>query len=173
MARSLGAWREPATRIPLRWGTYRLRVVAAIVLIVAGGLLVQATSVYAFYFLPIGLAAHALGWLILPARGGRRVIAAAVSALAVAMQLTGSEASVLLVVPLAFWFLLRQRPATSYLATLLPLASGLILAKLFPQFGGGAIVVVVSLVVLVAAAWIGRSIAKNRRIFSQSDATRQ
>lgn len=160
MTATNGRLHEPTSLLPLRWGRYRPRYLAAVVLIVAGALVVQAGSAYADHLLLIGMLAHIAGWLILPARGARRAAIAVPSALLVGALLLGSIATVLLVVPLAFWLYLRQRPALSYLATLLPLASGLVLARLYPQYGDGAIVVGVSLVMIVAAAWIARSIAR-------------
>jgi hypothetical protein len=152
-------WREPTSLLPLRWGTYRLRYLGAIVLILAGALVLQAGSAYADYLIAIGFSTHIAGWAILPARGVRRAAVAVPSALLVGSLLIGSVAAVLLVAPLAFWLLVRQRPGRSYLATLLPLASGLVLAQLYPQYGHGAIVVAVSLVVIVGSAWIARWIA--------------
>lgn len=156
------SWQEPTSLLPLRWGRYRPRYLAALSLIVAGALVVQAGSAYADYLLVIGMFAHIAGWLILPARGARRAAIAIPSALLVGALLLGSIAAVLLIGPLACWLYLRQRPPLSYLGTLLPLASGLILAQLYPQYGEGTVVVVVSLVMIVAAAWIARSIARSR-----------
>jgi hypothetical protein len=161
VATTLG-WREPGSLIPLRWGRYRARYLAAVFLLVAGAVVLQAGSAYADYLIVIGAGAHIAGWLILPARGARRAAVAVPSALLVGSLLLGSVTAVLLVAPLAFWLMLRQRPGPSYLATLLPLASGLVLAQLYPQYGDGAIVVTVSLVVIVAAAWIARWIAVSR-----------
>ncbi len=165
-----GKWREPTSLLPLRWGGYRPRYIAAVGLIIAGGLLVQTGSVYSENFLTLGIAAHVAGWLILPARGPRRVAVAIPSALLVGALLLGSVASVLLVGPLACWLYLRQRPALSYLALLMPLTSGLVLAQIFPQYGNGIIVAAVSTVVLIGAAWLARSIAGSRRIPSHPDA---
>lgn len=156
-------WQEPTSRLPLRWGTYRARYLGALALILAGALVLQAGSAYADYLIVIGVGAHIAGWLILPARGARRAAVAVPSALLIGSLLLGSVAAVLLVAPLAFWLLLRERPGKSYLATLLPLASGLVLAQLYPQYGDGAIVVAVSLVVIVGAAWIARWLALPRR----------
>jgi hypothetical protein len=168
VAEEAAAWREPARALPLRWGGYRGRYVAAVALLLAGGLLVQAASVYAGYLLVGGLAAHIAGWIILPARGPRRVAIALPSALAVGSLLFGSAGSILLVIPLAGWLYLRQRPAIAYLVTVLPVLGGLVLSQLYPQYGHGAIVVGVSTVVLVTSAWLGRSITKSRPISSQS-----
>ena len=155
-------WREPSSLLPLRWGRYRLRYLGAIALILAGALVLQAGSAYADYLIVIGFVAHIAGWAILPARGAHRAAVAVPSALFVSALLLGSVAAALLVVPLAFWLLVRQRPGRSYLATLLPLASGLILAQLYPQYGNGAIVVAVSLLVVVASAWIARVLAQSQ-----------
>lgn len=157
-----GGWREPSSLIPLRWGGYRARYLTAVFLIVAGALVLQAGSAYADYLIVLGVGAHIAGWLILPARGAPRAAVALPSALLVGSLLLGSVAAVLLVAPLAFWLMLRQRPGISYLATLLPLASGLVLAQLYPQYGDGAIVVAVSLAMIVGAAWIARWIAASR-----------
>jgi len=88
--------------------------------------------------------------------------------LAVGSLLFGSAGSILLVIPLAGWLYLRQRPAIAYLVTVLPVLGGLVLSQLYPQYGHGAIVVGVSAVVLVTSAWLGRSITKSRPISSQS-----
>ena len=157
-------WQEPTSLLPLRWGRYRPRYLGATFLILAGALVLQAGSAYADYLIVIGFVAHIAGWAILPARGAQRAAVAVPSALLVGSLLLGSVAAVLLVVPLAFWLLLRQRPGRSYLTTLLPLVSGLILAQLYPQYGDGAIVVIVSLVVIVASAWIARAVAQRRTV---------
>ncbi|MHC5797642.1 hypothetical protein ACVXZ4_15950 [Lacisediminihabitans sp. FW035] len=158
------SWREPTSLLELRWGRYRPRYVGAIVLILAGALVLQAGSAYADYLILIGFVSHIAGWAILPARGGPRAAVAVPSALLVGSLLLGSVAAVLLVGPLAFWLMVRQRPARSYLATLLPLVSGLALARLYPQYGDGAIVVAVSLVVIVASAWLARAVARPRAL---------
>jgi hypothetical protein len=163
MATRIG-WREPTSLLELRWGRYRPRYIGAIVLILAGALVLQAGSAYADYLIAIGFVSHVAGWAILPARGARRAAVAVPSALLVGSLLLGSVAAVLLVGPLAFWLLLRERPGRSYLATLIPLASGLVLAKLYPQYGDGAIVVAVSLVVIVASAWLARALARPRAL---------
>jgi len=155
-------WREPSSLLSLRWGHYQPRYFGAIMLILGGALVLQAGSAYADYLIVIGFAFHIAGWAILPARGTHRAAVAMPSALLVGALLFGSVAAVLLVVPLAFWLFVRQRPGRSYLATLLPLASGLILAQLYPQYGNGAIVVAVSLLVVVASAWIARVLAQSQ-----------
>ena len=161
---SAEGWREPTRSIPLRSGGYSSRYVAALVLLFAGALLVQATSVYTGYLLVIGIGAHVLGWMLLPSIGVRRVVIALPSALCASALLISPLASLLLVVPLVGWLWTRQRPIVAYLVTIFPVLSGLILGALFPHYGHGLVVVIVSIFVIVACAWLARTIARTRRI---------
>ena len=158
-----GGWREPAASIPLRWGGYRARYLAALTLILAGGLLAQATSAYATYLLTIGLAAHLLGWWILPSRGGRRLWASLLSAFVLVLLLTGGPSSAALVIPLAGWLFARQRPARSYIVLVAPVAAGIVLGQAFPQYGSGAVVIAIAGAVLVGSAWLARLLANSRQ----------
>lgn len=155
-------WREPTALLPLRWGSYRARYLTATALVIAGALLVQATSVYAVFLLGAGFLAMIAGWLVLPSRGLRRLGVVIPAALASSAPLFGSAGAIALVVALAAWLYLRQRPGIAYLVLPLPVLSGVILAQLFPQYGDGLIVVAVSLVVVVASAWLAQSIARTR-----------
>jgi hypothetical protein len=157
-------WREPTSSVVLLWGGYRTRYLLALVLIVAGALLVQAGSAYAGYFIGIGFAAHIVGWLILPSRGVRRVIIAVPSAICASAPLIGSLATVLLVLCLLGWLWARQRPALSYLVLVFPIVCGVVLHQIYPQYGDGGIVVAVSLAVVVGSAWLASLIARTRRI---------
>lgn len=168
MTRTDTGWREPTAQIPLRWGGYRARYLAAVVLILAGGLLVQASSVYSQQFLAVGAVAHLIGWWVLPSRGWRRLWSSIPSVLVMILLLTGGPAFAALVVPLAGWLWLRQRPARSYLALIAPLAAGILLGQAFPQYGSGAIVVSISGLVLVGAAWLARLLANNGQLPSRT-----
>ena len=152
-------WREPSSLLPLRWGSYRLRYLAGLGLAISGGLLVQVTSTYSLGVLPIGLFLHILGWCILPGIGGRRVLAAAFSALTTILLLNGATSIVFLVMPLAAWLFLRQRPILSYSVLAIPVVSAYILAQAFPDYGWGALVLSFALAMLAGAAWLGRSLA--------------
>lgn len=152
-------WREPTSRLPLRWGSYRLRYLIGLALILGGGLLVQLASAYSLWALPVGLFLHITGWCILPGIGRRRVLASGVSALMTIVLLNGAAATGLLAIPLAAWFLVRQRPLRSYVVLAVPLLASIPLAQLFPDYGWGAIVLPIAGVVVGAAAWLGRSLA--------------
>lgn len=152
-------WREPSSLLPLRWGPYRLRYLAGLTAVIVGGLLVQATSTYSLAALPVGLFLHIVGWCILPGIGWRRVLGAAFSTFTVILLLNGATSMVFLVIPLAAWLLLRQRPPLSYAALIVPAIVAYLLAEGFPDYGSGALVLAIAGVALAAAAWFGRSLA--------------
>jgi hypothetical protein len=164
-------WREPTSLLPLRWGGYRSRYTAALTLLVAGGLLAQAASAYATYLLYAGLTAHLLGWWILPGRGWRRFWMSLPSALVMLVLLTGGPSSAALVVPLAGWLYVRQRPARCYLVLLAPFIAGVVLGQVFPQYGHGAVVVTVASAVLVGSAWLARLLANSGQTPSHEPAS--
>jgi hypothetical protein len=157
-----GAWSEPTRAIPLRWGTYPLRYIAALVLVLGGAILVQPTSVYSGYLFEIGVPAQLLGWIIIPSGGARRAWFALPATLCSCLLLIGSAGTFALVVPLVSWLAIRHRPAFSYLVLVLPIVSAIVLVSLFPQYGDGVIVGVVSFVVLVGSSWLARAIAASR-----------
>jgi hypothetical protein len=152
-------WREPASSLPLRWGTYRGRYLAGLALAFAGGLLVQVTSTYSLAVRPVGLFLHITGWCILPGVGWRRVLGAAVSALTTIVLLNGAPATGFLAIPLLAWLLLRRRPLASYLAVVIPPFAGFLLAQYFPDYGWSGVVLPIAGAALVGAAWLGRWIA--------------
>lgn len=170
-ASSSDGWREPTSVLPLRWGGYRFRYVAALALVFAGGLLVQATSAYATYLLYIGMAAHVLGWWILPSRGWRRFWMSLLSATVMLVLLTGGPSSAALVIPLAGWLYLRQRRALCYLVLLAPFAAGVLLGQVFPQYGYGTIVIASAGAVLVGSAWLARLLANSGQTPSHTPAS--
>lgn len=162
--RAQPGWREPASLLPLRWGSYRSRYLGGLALTIAGGLLIQLTSAYSLAVLPIGIFLHVAGWCILPGVGWRRVLASAVSALIMIVLLNGAQSTAFLAVTLASWLFVRQRPPLSYLVVAIPPVGGLLLAQLFPDYGWGAVVLPIAGVLLAGAAWLGRSLtAMSRR----------
>ena len=153
-------WREPASLRPPRWGGYRRRYGAGLSLLLAGGLLVQSGSVYAPGLMLIGMVAHLIGWWLVPGRGWRRIIVSVPSLTTVMLILNGAAAMVFLVVPLAGWLWLRQRPARSYLVLVFPALSSYVLSLFFAQYGSGALVLFVSGLVIAGSAWLARFLAK-------------
>ncbi len=152
-------WGEPARRRELRWGDYRLRYGLAVALLLVGGILIQLGSAYTLSFLVAGVVAHAAGWVVLPGLGDRRLVVAIPSLLGVSAPLIGPLGATLVVLCLAGWLWVRERPAISYLACLLPIAVGVAMALAYQQYGYGGIVAGGCLVVLVGAAWLARALA--------------
>lgn len=154
------AWREPTSLIPLKWGTYRERYVAGFLLIVAGTLALQGSNIYAVWFFVLGPVALIIGWSIMPARGWRRVLGATLGPLQAVTLLAGPQAVWTLSLALVLWLTVRHRPARSYVTVLFPIASGVILAQFFEEYGGMPLALTLSVSVLVASAWLARLIAK-------------
>lgn len=164
-------WREPASGLPIRWGSYRGRYVAALALVLGGGILVQTGSVYLPQVMLVGMAAHLLGWWILPGRGWRRVIVSLPSLTTVMLILNGAAAMVFLVIPLAGWLWLRHRPLRAYPVMVLPAITAYLLTLNFAQYGTGALVLLISGAVVIGSAWLARLIAVARPVQSDSPAS--
>ncbi len=155
---------EPTARLPLRWGAYRTRWAAGLLLIVAGAAgLAGGTSATALTVLYPGWIAHFVGWTILPAAGWRRAIAAVSSSIVLVFLLSGPAFFWLLTLGYAMWLLVRHRPVLSYTTVSLVLAAGILIARIIPDdrpwgFGLGVAAMVVS-------AWVARGIhaAQDRR----------
>lgn len=161
--RTRAGWREPASLLPLRWGSYRGRYLGGLALAFVGGLLIQLTSTYSLVVLPIGFFLHVVGWCILPGVGWRRVLGSAASALIMIVLLNGAQATPFLAATLAAWLLVRQRPLISYTVVAIPPVGGLLLAQAFPDYGWGVVVLPIAGALLAAAAWLGRSLAAMSR----------
>ncbi len=157
---STQSWREPTSLIPLKWGTYRERYVAGLILIVSGTLALQASNIYAVWFFVQGPIALVIGWSIMPARGWRRILAASLGLFQAIALLSGPQSVWTLAIPFALWLSVRHRPGRSYLTVLFPLACGIIVAQFLEEYGGMPVALAISAVVLVASAWTARLIAK-------------
>ena len=166
-----GSWREPASAVPIRWGTYRIRYVAALILILGGAVLVQTGSVYLPQVMLVGMGAHLAGWWILPGRGWRRVTVSLPSLTTVMLILNGAAAMLFLVIPLAGWLWLRHRPLRAYPVLLLPAIAAYLLTLNFAQYGFGAIVLLISGGVVIGSAWLARCIAVAVAVQSDSPAS--
>ena len=154
-----GVWREPATTLSLRWGSYRSRLIIGLVLAFVGGLIIQLTSAYSLVALPSGVLLHVVGWCILPGIGWRRVLGATLGALSSIMMLNGASSTVFLAVALGAWLFLRQRPLVSYLVLVIPAITAYLLSQQFAEYGSSLLVLSVGAVTIVGAAWLARSLA--------------
>lgn len=156
-------WREPTRLVSLTWGTYDDRWLAGLVFIVAGAVQVQGANAYALVFLLIGTVASAVGWSILPASGGRRVLAAIVGTASTWLLLIGPQAAWTLTASLLAWLLVRHRPARSWIVVVLPLGTGIALAQVLEEYRFLPLALGVQLVMVVASAWVARALARPRR----------
>lgn len=152
-------WTEPTRALPLRWGRYEDRYLAGLLMIVGGGLQLQGSNTWTLPLLLIGTVAHAAGWAIMPARGGRRLLAVVAASAQLWILLAGPPWAWSLVAQYLCWLLVRHRPARSYLTALLPLASGVIIPRFFTEYSGMPATLAISTAVLVGSAWLARGIA--------------
>ena len=157
------AWVEPAARLPLRWGSYRGRVIAGLVLIAGGLVHLQAARTEDLIPLIIGSSAHVIGWLIMPATAWRRLVPLLPSTLVVWLLLTGPQSVWTLTVPFIFWLIVRHRPARSYLALGPVLLNGVAAVGLFGEYDGMLLSLALSTVVLVGSAWWAWALARPPR----------
>ena len=156
--RSAG-WTDPVGATPLRFGTHRVRYRAAIVLLFAGGALLQFSSAYTLAITAIGLSASIAGWILIPAPGGRRAAVLAPAILGVFSLLGGAQSGGMLVLTLAAWLIVRMRPLASFVVLVLPAAASYGLTQFFPHYGAGVVVGTAMGAVLVASAFLARLIA--------------
>ncbi len=163
MASSDPGWREPASLLPLHWGHYADRYVAGIILIVGGAIQLQGSNTWTLPLLLIGTLSHALGWVILPARGWRRMLAVVPATAQIWLLLTGPLSVWTLTVPYLCWLIVRHRPWRSYLTLALPIANGILLPRFFTEYSGMPQALAISMVVFVGAAWLARALATTRR----------
>ncbi len=159
MSGGVSVWREPTSLVRLRWGTYRGRYLAGILLIVGGAVQLQGSNTYTLPLLLIGASAHAVGWSIMPARGWRRVVALIPSSAIIWLLLTGPLSMWMLSVTFLAWLLVRHRPLRSYLTVIFPIANGLIIPQFFTEYSQMFPALAISMSVFVASAWLARVIA--------------
>jgi hypothetical protein len=155
-------WQEPTARLPLRWGTYRGRYLAGLLLIVGGLLHLQSSTTHLLWPLVVGTAAHTVGWWILPAAGWRRLVVPLACGVQVWLLLTGPQSMWTLVIPFSAWLLVRHRPGISYLTVLLVVGNGVLAAALFREYAQMPLALTMSAGALAGAAWFARYLASTR-----------
>jgi hypothetical protein len=133
------------------------------VLIVGGAIQLQGANNWTLPLLLIGAVTHAIGWGIMPARGWRRIISLMPSSAILWLLLTGPFSMWMLSITLACWLLVRHRPLRSYVTVLIPLANGVIVAQFVHEYSWMPVVLVISMAVFVASAWLARLIATTAR----------
>jgi len=152
-------WREPTSLLPLRWGTYRGRYLAGLLLIVGGAVQLQGSNTWTLPLLLIGATTHAVGWGIMPAKGWRRIVAVVPSSAIIWLLLTGPLSLWMLSIIYIGWLIVRHRPLRSFVTVLFPVASGVIVAQYFHEYSEMPEALAISMAVFVASAWLARVIA--------------
>ena len=161
-------WREPTSALPLRWGTWAGRSWGGLWLILAGGAAVAGSSAanpFTLLLAAIGLTAHVIGWCVMPSRGWRRIAVIAPSSLAMLTLLSGPRYLTVLVVPLLCWLVVRHRPLRVFPIAAFVVATGIVLARIFPAYDGMPTALAIAVFVVIGAAWSARAVhaASTRR----------
>jgi len=155
------AWREPSSLIPLRWGTWTGRSWGGLWLIIGGGTAIAGSSAatgFTLLLAAFGAASHVLGWSVLPTKGWRRILVIAPSTFAMVSLLAGPSYLIMLVLPFLAWLLVRHRPLRVVPMAAFVIATGVVLARVFPDYDGMLTAAAVALFVMVGAAWASRAV---------------
>jgi hypothetical protein len=161
MADSPARWREPTSLIPLRWGTWTERSWGGLWLILGGGAAIAGSggqNDFAPVIGVLGIAAHAIGWLVLPARGWRRILVLPFSLLAMGALLPGPGYLIVLAVPFWCWMVVRQRPIRTWSMGIFVIAAGVVFSRLQWDYDRMLPAVLVQLGIVVGAAWAARAV---------------
>ncbi len=159
---------EPTRALPLRWGSYRARLLAGGASIVVGVSSVLFTSSYSLPFLAVGALLQTAGWIILPARGWRRLVAIGPCLLVSSVMLAGADFAVLSTLFLAGWLLVRQRPPLAWLSLVVPLAAGIACGTWFTSYEQNWAVFALSGAAVLAGAAVARALARGLPAASDS-----
>ncbi len=157
---TLSPFVEPTRLIPLRWGSYRVRLVTGVVAIVVGVASVLFTSTYTLPFLAVGITLQCAGWIVLPATGWRRLVVVMPCVLVSCMMLAGADFAIFTSLFLFAWLLVRQRPALSWLTLILPLGVGFICSQSFDSYEQNWAVFALSGSSAIAGAWCAVALAR-------------
>ena len=155
-AATRSSWTEPTSRLPLRWGGYRPRLVVGLAMIVIGTACILGTTTYSLPLLLVGSLVQPAGWAILPSTIGRRVAVALPVLGFTWLMLGGSGFAWCYAVPLAAWLLVRLRPLPTFAALALPIAWSVVVPLLVRDYQWGWVTIATSTVIIVGAAWAAR-----------------
>lgn len=163
MAEPRSAWREPTADLPLRFGSYRGRLATGGALLVTGALLIVQTTAYTTGLGWLGAVLNIAGWSVLPARGGRRALAAVAGVMTFVVMLIGPALLPLTSLALALWLLVRERPGISYLVVPLPALCAIAGLVVFGPFVSKLALFIGVALIAVACGWAARGIAVRER----------
>jgi len=158
MAEAAGRWREPSSRLALRWGSWTGRSWGGLTLIVGGGVAIAGTTASMAGLAAAGILVHVLGWSVMPASGWRRIVVVLPSTFSMVTLLSGPTYLAVLVIPFLAWLLVRHRPLRVWPMAAFVVAAGIVLGRVFPEYSGMLPALGVAVGILVGAAWAARAV---------------
>jgi hypothetical protein len=117
-------------------------------------------AVFATVFLAVGSLLQATGWIVLPARGWRRLLALGPCLFVSWLMLAGADFAVFSTLFLAGWLLVRQRPPLAWLTLALPLGAGVACGAVFTSYEQNWAVFTISGLAVLVGAWLARVLAR-------------
>jgi hypothetical protein len=156
-------WREPARRLPLRWGTYEGRYLAGLIFVIGGLIVLVGSNTYVVPFLLVGTVVHAAGWFIFPAPGARRIAVVFPSLMTEWLLLIGPQVVAAMVIPFLAWLIVRERPLRSYVTAFVVVGSGILLANNLHTAHDEPVAFGIQSLVVIGCAWLARALATTRR----------
>lgn len=152
--------------LPLRWGTQAGRVTLGITLIIGGLVHLQAASTTNLWPLAVGSSAHALGWLVLPARAWRRLLPVLPSLGTLWLLLTGPQSTWTIAVTYLGWLLARRRPWISLLTIGPVLLAAVVGGLIWQEYDGMLFSLLLTGAASIGCAWWAAAL--DRDISTQS-----
>lgn len=139
--------------LPLRWGTHSGRVALGATLIVGGLVHLQAASTTNLWPLALGSAAHALGWLVLPASAWRRLLPVLPSLGTLWLLLTGPQSTWTIAITYLGWLLARRRPWLSLITVGPVLLASVVAALIWQEYSGMLPALLLTGAASIGCAW--------------------
>lgn len=161
-------WTDAVIRAPRAWGWYHVRYAAGLALIVLGVIGTVLSSTYSLWFLLAGPVAQAIGWLVLPGSLWRRIAVLLPCLLGGLLLLAGPQFAGGFALLVAGWLVVRNRPARSYLALILPIGASFAFKELLHDYSQNWVMLALGAAVSIGAAWLAAWLDAIRQVPSQS-----
>jgi hypothetical protein len=167
--KSMPTWTGPVIGAARAWGWYHVRYAAGLALICLGVVGTVLSSTYSLWFLLAGPVVNGIGWLVLPGSLWRRIAVLFPCMLGGLLLLAGPQFAGGFALLVAGWLVVRNRPALSYLAVLLPIGFSFASKEFLHDYSQNWLMLAVGAIISIGAAWLAAWLATIRHVPSQSE----
>ncbi|HYI32588.1 MAG TPA: hypothetical protein VEX88_03910 [Glaciibacter sp.] len=161
-------WTDPVIRAPRAWGWNHVRYAAGLALIACGVVGTVLSSTYSLWFLLAGPVVNGLGWMVLPGSLWRRIAVLLPCMLGGLLLLAGPQFAGGFALLVAGWLVVRNRPALSYLAVLLPVGASFASKEFLHDYSQNGVMLAVGAIISIGATWLAAWLATVGQVPSQS-----